>query len=41
MSAKPLQLRVGMIGYGFMGAAHSYAWRAASMAFDLGAVPVL
>jgi predicted dehydrogenase len=30
-----------MIGYGFMGAAHSYAWRAASMAFDLGAVPVL
>jgi predicted dehydrogenase len=41
MSGKPLQLRVGMIGYGFMGAAHSYAWRAASMAFDLGAVPVL
>jgi len=30
-----------MIGYGFMGAAHSYAWRAACMAFDLGAVPVL
>jgi predicted dehydrogenase len=41
MSGKALQLRVGMIGYGFMGAAHSYAWRAASMAFDLGAVPVL
>jgi predicted dehydrogenase len=41
VSGKPLQLRVGMIGYGFMGAAHSYAWRAASMAFDLGAVPVL
>ncbi|HUC15017.1 MAG TPA: Gfo/Idh/MocA family oxidoreductase [Acidimicrobiales bacterium] len=41
MPGKPLQLRVAMIGYGFMGAAHSYAWRAASMAFDLGAVPVL
>src|SRR5208282_6170599 len=41
MSGRPLQLRVAMIGYGFMGAAHSYAWRAASMAFDLGAVPVL
>jgi predicted dehydrogenase len=41
MSGKPLQLRVGMIGYGFMGAAHSYAWRAASMAFDLGAAPEL
>lgn len=41
MSGKPLQLRVAMIGYGFMGAAHSYAWRAASMAFDLGTVPVL
>jgi predicted dehydrogenase len=40
MSGKP-QLRVAMIGYGFMGAAHSYAWRAASLAFDLGAVPVL
>jgi predicted dehydrogenase len=41
MSGKQLQLRVAMIGYGFMGAAHSYAWRAATMAFDLGACPVL
>jgi predicted dehydrogenase len=41
MSGRALELRVGMIGYGFMGAAHSYAWRAAAMAFDLGAVPVL
>jgi len=38
---KPRELRVAVIGYGFMGAVHSYAWRAARAAFDLGAVPVL
>jgi predicted dehydrogenase len=32
-SAKPL--RVAMIGYAFMGAAHSVAWRQAPRAFDL------
>jgi len=35
------QLRVGMIGYGFMGAVHSHAWRAVKRAFDPEAVPVL
>jgi predicted dehydrogenase len=29
------QLRVGMIGYEFMGAAHSQAWRTVNHAFDL------
>lgn len=29
------QLRVGMIGYAFMGAAHSQAWRTVNHAFDL------
>src|SRR5689334_8796469 len=29
------QLRVGMIGYAFMGAAHSQAWRTVNRAFDL------
>src|SRR3954453_7660662 len=28
-------LRVGMIGYAFMGAAHSQAWRTVNRAFDL------
>ncbi|MGO3033055.1 MAG: Gfo/Idh/MocA family protein, partial [Microbacterium gubbeenense] len=28
-------LRVAMIGYGFMGAAHSQAWRTAPRVFDL------
>ncbi len=35
------QLRVAMIGYGFMGAAHSHAWQAVRRAFDLSAVPAL
>src|SRR5271154_2117796 len=35
------QLRVGMIGYGFMGAVHSHAWQAVKRAFDVEAVPVL
>src|SRR5690242_12728229 len=29
------ELRVGMIGYAFMGAAHSQAWRTVNHAFDL------
>lgn len=34
-------LRVGMIGYGFMGAAHSHAWRSAHRFFDLPRTPQL
>lgn len=34
-------LNVGLIGYGFMGAAHSHAWRTAHRFFDLPATPVL
>jgi predicted dehydrogenase len=34
-------LGVGMIGYAFMGAAHSQAWRTAPHAFDLPLRPVL
>jgi predicted dehydrogenase len=41
VSGSPRQLKVALIGYGFMGAAHSYAWQAATTAFELGAVPVL
>lgn len=37
--AKPL--RVGMIGYGFMGRAHSNAYRQVSKFFELDRVPVL
>ena len=29
------RLRVAMIGYGFMGAAHSQGWRTAPRVFDL------
>src|SRR5687767_3471631 len=29
------ELRVGMVGYAFMGAAHSQAWRTVNRAFDL------
>lgn len=36
MSSRP-PLRVAMIGYGFMGAAHSQAWRTAPRVFDLPA----
>jgi predicted dehydrogenase len=32
-------LRVAMIGYGFMGAAHSQGWRTAPRVFDLPAEP--
>ncbi|HEV7183086.1 MAG: Gfo/Idh/MocA family protein [Actinomycetales bacterium] len=34
-------LGVAMVGYGFMGAAHSQAWRVAPRFFDLGAEPVM
>ncbi|WP_405670376.1 Gfo/Idh/MocA family protein [Streptomyces sp. NBC_01530] len=36
-----LPLRVGMVGYAFMGAAHSQGWRTAARAFDLPLRPVL
>ncbi|MFZ2963725.1 MAG: Gfo/Idh/MocA family oxidoreductase, partial [Rhodoglobus sp.] len=35
------QLGVAMIGHGFMGAAHSQAWRTAPRAFELGAEPAM
>lgn len=38
MATKPL--RVAMIGYSFMGAAHSHAWRTAPRFFDLPLCPV-
>lgn len=34
-------LRVGMVGYAFMGAVHSHAWRTAARFFDLPLVPEL
>ncbi|MEU8650678.1 Gfo/Idh/MocA family oxidoreductase [Streptomyces sp. NPDC048737] len=39
-SGKP-PLRVGMVGYAFMGAAHSQGWRTAGRVFDLPLRPVL
>jgi predicted dehydrogenase len=39
-STKP-SLGVAMIGYGFMGAAHSQGWRVAPRFFDLDAEPVM
>jgi predicted dehydrogenase len=38
MAGKPV-MRVAMVGYAFMGAAHSQAWRNAHRFFDLPAVP--
>jgi predicted dehydrogenase len=38
-SAERPALRVGMIGYAFMGAAHSQAWRTAPRFFDLPLAP--
>jgi predicted dehydrogenase len=35
------ELRIGMIGYAFMGAAHSQAWRTAPHFFDLPLHPVM
>lgn len=39
-AAKP-PLRVGMVGYAFMGAAHSQGWRTAGRVFDLPLRPVM
>ena len=39
MSGGTPLLRVGMVGYGFMGAAHSQGWRVAPRFFDLPAQP--
>ncbi|MGY1856959.1 Gfo/Idh/MocA family protein [Modestobacter sp. SYSU DS0290] len=39
-AARPA-LRVGLIGYAFMGAAHSHAWRTAPRFFDLPLTPEL
>ncbi|WP_374007963.1 Gfo/Idh/MocA family protein [Leifsonia sp. LS-T14] len=41
MTEKKPRLRVAMIGYGFMGAAHSQGWRTAPRFFDLPAEPVM
>jgi len=41
MANGPDRLRVGMIGYGFMGAAHSQGWRTAPRFFDLPAQPTM
>ena len=38
---EPKPLRVGMVGYAFMGAAHSHAWRTAPRFFDLPLQPQL
>src|ERR687886_1052990 len=35
MSTQKPRIGVGMVGYAFMGAAHSQAWRTAGHAFDL------
>ncbi|SIR88403.1 Predicted dehydrogenase [Micromonospora avicenniae] len=37
MSTTGKQLRVGMVGYAFMGAAHSQAWRTVNRVYDLPA----
>ncbi|MBT2534102.1 Gfo/Idh/MocA family oxidoreductase [Arthrobacter sp. ISL-48] len=37
----PQPLRIGMIGYAFMGAAHTHAWRTAPRFFDLPMEPQL
>ncbi|GAA3286909.1 Gfo/Idh/MocA family protein [Arthrobacter citreus] len=39
--AEPTPLRIGMVGYAFMGAAHSHAWRSAHRFFDLPLTPEL
>ncbi|MFI1831409.1 Gfo/Idh/MocA family protein [Streptomyces sp. NPDC020412] len=39
--AAPPTLGVGMVGYAFMGAAHSQGWRNVSRVFDVPAKPVL
>jgi predicted dehydrogenase len=37
----PQVLRIGMVGYGFMGRAHSQAWRTVGHAFPLRLTPVM
>ncbi|MEU8425272.1 Gfo/Idh/MocA family oxidoreductase [Micromonospora sp. NPDC048835] len=37
MSTTDKELRIGMVGYAFMGAAHSQAWRTVNRVFDLPA----
>ncbi|MFI6820521.1 Gfo/Idh/MocA family protein [Micromonospora sp. NPDC050187] len=37
MSTSPRELRVGLVGYAFMGAAHSQAWRTVNRVYDLPA----
>ncbi|WUT31521.1 Gfo/Idh/MocA family oxidoreductase [Streptomyces sp. NBC_00691] len=39
--AEPPTLGIGMVGYAFMGAAHSQGWRTAGRVFDLPLRPVL
>jgi predicted dehydrogenase len=41
MTRAARELRVAMVGYGFMGAAHSQGWRVAPRFFDLAAEPVM
>ncbi|WP_405762688.1 Gfo/Idh/MocA family oxidoreductase [Streptomyces sp. NBC_01420] len=40
-TAEPPTLGIGMVGYAFMGAAHSQGWRTAGHVFDLPMRPVL
>jgi predicted dehydrogenase len=37
LSTSPRELRVGLVGYAFMGAAHSQAWRTVNRVYDLPA----
>ncbi|MSS70297.1 MAG: Gfo/Idh/MocA family oxidoreductase [Candidatus Latescibacteria bacterium] len=37
----PKEINVGLVGYSFMGKAHSHAYRDVEMFFDSGAVPVM
>ena len=39
-NGKDRALRIGMVGYSFMGVAHSQAWRNAPSFFDLPLNPV-
>src|SRR5437763_527035 len=40
-AGSPQSLRVAMVGYAFMGAAHSQAWRTVNRVFDLPAMAVM
>ncbi|GMA59781.1 hypothetical protein GCM10025859_02210 [Alicyclobacillus fastidiosus] len=37
----PRELRIGMVGYKFMGKAHSHAYRDLPFFFDTGVTPVM